>query len=104
MKERLKKNILITCSVSFIILVLSFLTGIITGKKISRPVEKVTGEMKKMSDYDLTDSGSLNSLMERKDEIAVMSGSLVQMRKHLSDAFLSIKDASNELSSSATEL
>jgi methyl-accepting chemotaxis protein len=104
LKERLKKNILITCSVSFIILVLSFLTGIITGKKISRPVEKVTGEMKKMSDYDLTDSGSLNSLMERKDEIAVMSGSLVQMRKHLSDAFLSIKDASNELSSSATEL
>ena len=104
LKERLERNILIICSVSLIILIISFLTGIITGKKISRPVEKVTGEMKKMSDYDLTESGYLNKLLKRKDEIAVMSGSLMQMRKQLNSAFLSIRDASNELSSSATEL
>jgi len=104
LKERLKRNMLIICSVSFIILILSFLTGIITGKKISRPVEKVTGEMKKMSDYDLTETGSLDKLIKRKDEIAVMSGSLMQMRKHLFFGFSIIRDASNELSSSATEL
>jgi methyl-accepting chemotaxis protein len=86
------------------VLSLIIFVGVYTGRRISRPVKVLTGEMNRMADYDFTATDTVNPLVLYRDEIGRMAESMVKMKTQISQLLSSIRDASIELSSSSNEL
>lgn len=78
--------------------------GIYTGRRITRPVVDVTGEMDRMAGYDFTESDRIAKIAAYKDEIGRMAESMITMKTQVTQMLRAIRDAALELSSSSNEL
>jgi len=95
--ERLLTLIIILVVVLIIIfIVLSFFIG----KMISKPVEKISKEVEKFGDGDLTVQFDVRT----KDEIGKMANALNRMAQKIHAAMLSINTATDNVNASAQEL
>lgn len=84
-----------------IAIILSTVFGISTGRRIAKPILKVTELIKRTSKLDLTSDKDFQFLLKYKDEIGVMTTSTIEMRGILRDFVNRLVATSDNINSNA---
>lgn len=77
---------------------------LIVAKVVVNPILQIEKEINRVSHMDFTDSAEQKKLEKRKDEIGLMTKSLVSLRQELSNMVTAIRQQSEQLLSSAEVL
>lgn len=96
--QRITRNLSIIC---LIIIGISILIGTIASKKITGPIAKMTDNINKIANLDLTHEDEYNELADRKDEVGVIVRSIFKMRNTLSEVVSEIIKASDNINENA---
>lgn len=81
----------------FAALILCGLVSILIAFRLSRPIERITAAIGKMSDLDLTDDGSLAKFEGRGDETGAMARTAVVLQRKLVESMVNIREQSQKL-------
>ena len=73
---------------------------------ITKPITKLSSYIQKMSEYDFTldSTSSSDSYLKRKDEIGLISRSVLQLKNMMKDVMKCVNDISAKVASSSEEL
>lgn len=87
-----------------IFIICGVLVYLIVAKVVVNPILHIEKEINRVSHMDFTDSAEQKKLEKRKDEIGLMTKSLISLRQELSNMVTAIKQQSEQLLSSAEVL
>jgi methyl-accepting chemotaxis protein len=98
------RSIIMIGSIAF--MTFGILVAMYLGKSISKPIVELSKIIERISNYDISideNTGAMKYL-KRKDEIGVISNSLLTMNKNLLNLIQNISDSSQQVASSSEEL
>ncbi|SDY20315.1 methyl-accepting chemotaxis protein [Evansella caseinilytica] len=92
--------------ISIAVIAAGVIAAFVVSSFISRPLTVLTGEIVRLSDYDLTEKedGKLHKLGNRKDEIGQMHSALKGMRRNFVTLIQSTGEISQQVSASSEQL
>lgn len=94
--KSLKGLIYIIIAIVILMILMSVIIALYIGKKISRPIEKATTFIRKLSELELNyNEQELREVVLNKNEIGIMGKSLIVMRDKLKGVVEKINDNSN---------
>ena len=104
--SEVNKLFYIILGLSILFLILGIIFGRIISSSISRPINDVSQEILKLSNFDLTKNNqdSFKKHLKKKDEIGVMSNALITMQNNLITLISSISGNAQQVAASAEEL
>jgi methyl-accepting chemotaxis protein len=82
------------------------LAAMYLGKSISSPIVELTSIIERISNYDITidENSKAMKYVKRKDEIGIVTNSLLTMQKNLMNLIQDISEASQQVAASSEEL
>lgn len=91
---------------SVVVIVIGIVAAIFLGKSISNPIVELSGIIERFSNYDLSfdENDGVVKYIKRKDEIGVITNSLITMQKNFINLIKHISDSSQQVASSSEEL
>ncbi|MBE0452021.1 MAG: Cache 3/Cache 2 fusion domain-containing protein, partial [Clostridia bacterium] len=98
--------ILILMVVIIIAIIISVIVALLIGKAIASPILKLTKIVEKQAELDFTPASDdlVSSVVKRKDEIALMAESLIEMSVNVRELILSVSETSEQVSATSEEL
>lgn len=83
--------------ISIFAVLLSIIIGLIVGKKMSKPIIRISALANDTSKLNISFDDSVSDLEKRSDEIGIMASSFFSVRKSLREVILHLRTASNEV-------
>lgn len=83
--------------VSFILLVIFIVEAYLIINKVVKPIIEVTGIVSKLANMDFTENENMEYLKSRRDETGMMSRAVADLRAHLANVVVDLKDQSQQL-------
>lgn len=98
------RDITVTGSIGFIIF--GIVVAMLLSKSISNPIVELTSVIERISNYDITIDKSSKAMnyVNRKDEVGVITNSLLTMQTNLMNLVKDISNQSQQVASSSEEL
>lgn len=95
------RNIIITVT---LIIFISMILSYIVGKYISKPIIKMSSDIKNLSELDFVKNDKDSEFINKEDELGIMARSILSLKENISLFIRKIKDNSEIVASSSEEL
>lgn len=90
--------------ISIFAVLLSVIIGLIVGKKMSKPIIRISALANDTSKLNMSFDDSVSDLEKRSDEIGVMATSFFNVRRSLREVISNLRTASNEVLSNSNNI
>ena len=100
MNDQIRQSLVITVILSFLIMLIAIVSGVIMARRIIRPIVLMSNSLKTFSKGDFT----VGFTSDRKDEIGTMGNALSEMQQTLSTMVGEISTSASKVTLSSQEL